>query len=554
MSRPSVPLASALTSSDLSAALSVLDLDALRGIVERACAEPCSPTELRARVIELAVRSKGPEVLAPDTSLAEDAARLVRSAKRRTGTEVMLVLARAQRAVWRGDHAVAKKAFESMLDIAVEQVTSERSGEDPEGSQESAIERGVVDHAGSYLVATYGASPARLRVGALLDALERLSPVEHVTAPLLLLETSAPAPLDGWSEFVREWASALEAMFDGTRPRRSPFRPAAALLTEALAKVDGLSGMARAARRVRDLEQYRALSLKLLEAGKTAEAIDICQEAGTELGDTFGRGVMLDAAWLLAHRAKLVARSESIAEQAFVADPSMARFCRWLLGGSTKREAVTARTAEARSRHRALLSPRMTALLAALSLDVDQLAAALEGADDAWERDEHPGWIAFPAALVLVYGGPKGTAVAAKVCAPLFGAGKGVGDWRGWAPPNPLLGDPPVPLPGPHLVEAARELSQADERAGKDRAAQLGAALRKSAAERAAAVLTSRDRPTCEACGALLVAAAEVSYRSGHHDLARAYLGELARAAARHPTFRSALERSLAKSELINAL
>jgi hypothetical protein len=150
-----------------------------------------------------------------------------------------------------------------------------------------------------------------------------------------------------------------------------------------------------------------------------------------------------------------------------------------------------------------------------------------------------------------MYGGPKATPISARVCAPLFSApSKTEPCWRGWSPPNSLFGEPTTPDPGPFIVTLASAPTGHTMRA-LPRAAEV---LRHAAAVRAGGVLQNRERAAFEPTAALVVAAAESTLHVGEHDTARAYLGEVALAAARHPAFRSALTKTLAKSTLVNAL
>lgn len=199
----------------------------------------------------------------------------------------------------------------------------------------------------------------------------------------------------------------------------------------------------------------------------------------------------------------------------------------------------------------------MQALLAAVQGAFHEVALLLEGSGDGWDDEEHPGRVAFPALLIAFYGGPKGTPIASKLCAPLFGIKAKHPDadadrWHGSESLPEILGKVDVPSPGPSIVAALRELQPKS-----DPAQDLGGIpwlLRHAASLRGARVLASKERHYYEHAALLIVAAAEATFRAGNHAMARAYLGEIAQAATRHSTFRSTLTRTLGKSALVNAL
>ncbi len=532
---------------DFEASLAALDGDALRSFLS----DLDPNADHRVALIEFAARhAGGAPYLDPDPTLLEEAVRAVRGCKRRgdhNRPEVRRVLERARRLLLRGDVDDARKVYELVLGSA-----ADLSGTDRREHEEGAVEadRAGFADAGSYLVSVYESAPSESRVDAMLDAVERLSAVDVVASPIELMLASAPRALGDIQRFTREWAALLEALAEGVALKPLAWSPSHAMLAEALERLDGLEGIARAARRTGDLTQYRTWVTRVVAEGRFGDAIAIASEAGETLSDAFGRGVMLDAALTLAQKVNDRSRIEPLVERAFFADPSTSRLARWLLYDSPTRQLVAERSA--RLRESGIdRTPRMDALLFALEGSIEELVGLLEAADDGWGADDNSGPLAYPAVLMMLYGGPKATPVTARVCAPLFSTSlKPDVGWRGWSPANSLFGEPSTPDPGPFIVElAARRPAHSLHFA--PRAAEV---LRQAAAVRAAGVLASRERSAFDATASLVVAAAESTLHVGESDAARAYLGQVAVAAAAHPAFRTALTKTLAKSTLVSAL
>jgi hypothetical protein len=531
---------------DFEASLAALDAEGLREFLrglERGADHEAELVEVAAR------RLGGAPYLEPDPKLYDDAVRIAKSAKRKGDhrrPEIERVLSRARRLLLRGDAAEARRVYELVLGLAADLTSPSREALVEQADAEPEPPSRGFAHAGSYLVSVYESCAPDARVDTMLDAVERLSAVDVISSPIELMTSAAVRPLEGLRELTREWARLLEAIAGGIAPGPTAWSPSHAMLAEALERIDGIDGLARAARRSGELSQYRTWVMRIVAEGRFADAIGVASEAGATLSDAFGRGLMLDAALALAERANDHERALVLVERAFLADPSTSRLARWLLWGDPSALEVEERSRRARQSGVAPTA-RMDALMLALEGAVDDLTAVLAITDHGWGGDENAGPLAFPTLLLLLYGAPNATPVSARICAPLFSASvKADPCWRGWAPPSSLFGEPSTPDPGPFIAARAGH--------GLRDARPAAEVLRHAAAVRASGVLESRERAAFEPTAALVVAAAESTLHAGESDVARSYLGEVALAAARHPAFRGALTKTLAKSTLVNAL
>lgn len=494
-----------------------------------------------------------------DPSLLVDVSAWAKSAKRRghcDEAECDVLLTRVRR-LWLGGAAeMVRQSLEVLLDLVsdLESAVAELDAPAPNLTKAPVF--------GMYLASVYESVPSSKRVAAVLDAVVRIAAVGSVHTPLRMIEEHALRPLDDFPAFTKLWARALE--HPGPQPTKKSkkrdaelrdtgeaFTPREALLAEALERIEGLGGIARMARRTPDLARYRTWILRLTDESQWDEALAVVSEAREALMDAFSRGVVLDAGVAIAAAMEDTPQAVGLAEAAFFTDATLARLGRWLLIDEPDRGTLLQRVRGARELG-VELSLSMKCLLAALTGSLSEVISLLDDSGEIWEEDAHPGRIAVPTILIAFYGGPRGTAVATKLCAPLFGGRsrtpEGSG-WQGWEPPDAIL-KLSVPSPGPAIVAACKEESVEHTAA----VARVPATLRIAAARRAANVLSNKERGGYDSAALLIVAAAEATFTAGDQELARAYLAEIAQAATRYSTFRGALTRILAKSALVNAL
>lgn len=497
-----------------------------------------------------------------DPSLLADVSAWARAAKRKgtvEASECDQLLTRVRR-LWLGGGAeTVRQALELVFELVGD---LEGSVTDLDAPAPSVLKSPVM---GMYLASVYEGTPAPKRVPALLDAVARVAVVGSVHAPLRLIEEHALRPLSDLASFTEQWARALEQpdeqpgptpakksrKRDTERSDAGAFTPREALLAEALERIEGLGGIAKMARRAPDLSRYRTWILRLTDESQWEEALQVVAEARDALADAFSRGVVLDAGVAIAAAMDDTAQAVALAEAAFFTDATLARLGRWLLIDEPDRAVLLQRIRAAKDLG-VELTAAMSCLLAALSGAVAEVTALLDSCGEIWEEDAHPGRIAVPTVLIAFYGGPRGTSVATKLCAPLFGVrarAPGAAPWQGWEPPDAIL-KLSVPSPGPAIVQACKEASAEQNTS----ALRIPASLRIAAARRAAVVLANKERTSYETAAMLIVAAAEATFTAGDEELARAYLSEVAQAATRYSTFRGALTRILAKSALVNAL
>ncbi|NUP13303.1 MAG: hypothetical protein HOW73_45265 [Polyangiaceae bacterium] len=570
----------AATLSDVDGALERLDAADLRRFLMKAVSlRPSSvslystmpaPRGLAHELVEFAARKLGgARWLLDDPDLLVDIDRWCRSTMRTLRVdfdESSALFVRARRLLLRNEAPAARACYETVLSLLAEL----EAATDPDGSPQSGARvEDLVTPAvfGSYLVSVYEEVRAEERVEAVLDAVARLSDLGSVLFPLRLLEELAIRPLEAFSEFAQAWARALEehAHREEGRPQIFAWKPSEALLAEALEHIEGLEGVARMARRTRDWAHYRTFVLRLADQSQWSAGLDVVEEADASLEDASGRALLLDIGVQLATRIADDHRAVELAKRAFAADPTVPRLSRWLLFDEPEREVLVGRLDSAASMFE-LLTPRMRALIGAMAGSFADVAHLLDQSDEQWEHDHNAGPIAFPALLVALYGGPKGTPVASKLCAPLFGARSRHGDVIGAAfalsssqPDELQASEPPSSdwgwnalSPGPAIVLAVRE-----REGSTDHAADLEIVpevLRAAAARRASLALAHRDKAMYPSVATLVVAAAEATFRAGDPQVARSYLADLAQVAGRQNAFRGALTRTLAKSALVNEL
>lgn len=531
----------------------------------RSGAAPRSPgsEELAARrghhtafaLLEFAARRLSKLHCAEDPALLADVSAWARSAKRKghiDEAECELFLTRLRRLWLAGAAETVRQSLEVLFDLVADLDGSLAALEVPAPN----LTRSAIF--GMYLASVYESMPASKRVAALLDAVGRICAVGSVHGPLRLLEEHALRPIDDLATFTQQWIRALEQPEQPLTIKKSrrretgeAFAPREALLAEALERIEGLGGIARMARRAPDLARYRTWILRLTDESRWDEALRVVSEAREALADAFSRGVVLDAGVAIAAAMDDTPQLVGLAEAAFFTDATLARLARWLLIDEPERATLLQRVRSARELG-VELSAAMKCLLAALSGSIAEVNALLDDSGEIWDEDAHPGRIAVPTVLIAFYGGPRGTSVATKLCAPLFGGrsrAPGPSGWQGWEPPDAIL-KLSVPSPGPAIVEACKGES-AEHAAGT---ARIPATLRIAAARRTAVVLSNKERANYDAAALLIVAAAEATFTAGDEDLARAYLAEVAQAATRYSTFRGALTRTLARSALVNAL
>jgi len=540
---------------DFDTALQRLNVEALRQFVRAlGSAEAPEESKVREKLVEFASRQLGQTIwMQDDPRLVEESERWAHTKQSRGKIDLEQVdrlLARAHRAVLAGRATVARRCYESMLTGLAE---LEVSG----GHVRRAPRQAPLTFAGDYLVSVYESESSEQRVGAMFEAIVGLSVLGPLTRPLELLLAAAVRPLADFEAFARAWARMLEELAEGDRARRSDdWRPSDALLAEALEHVHSLDGVARMARRSNDLSHYRTWISRLAHQEKWELALDVVIEHEGALVQPTDRAIMLDAGLTLARQTGDQKRMTELAERAMLAAPTIRRMVRWLLADQPDRATILARSL------RVVeicpdTTPRMRALLAAVQGAFHEVALLLEDSGDGWDDEEHPGRVAFPVLLIAFYGGPKGTPIASKLCAPLFGVkakhpDADIDRWDGRDSLPEILGKVDVPSPGSSILDALHEVQSKS-----DPAQDLGGIpwlLRDAASRRGARVLATKERQFYEHAALLIVAAAEATFRAGNRAMARAYLGEMAQAATRQSTFRSALTKTLGKSALVNAL
>lgn len=553
---------------DLERALEALDLEGLRGVLRALLSTRSSavPAALEDAVIELAARRLGRgDFCGPDEALFDDAQRFLKLGKKKGALDAAQFRAlalRARRQVLRGEYAVARLTYELLLGHGPDTEILPRSRE----VEESYAELVAGPFAGSYLLSVIGVERPEKRVAALFEAVERVGMIAPLAQPLALLEAASLRPIEGFDALVSGWVAALSEISDGTR-KSLVHNAVDGLLAEGLERLEGLSGIARMARRSNDLAHYRTWLTRLSDLGQHAQALAVVDEAEAMLTEPFARGLVLDAGAYFARELGEPARALGYLERALAEDPSVVRLARFLLSDepargvllerirgleAPKQLALGATPGPGLLRRPLPINARMRALTLALQGAIAPLGSALEDARDDWSDDGHPGPIAFPTVLMALYGGPNGTTVVARLCASLFGVKSKetrLLDWRGFVSPVALPGVVTVPDPGPAIVQALRHgAAEALE------LSELANVLRGVAAKAAAATLDRRERASFDVVAHLVVAAAEATFQVGQEDLARTYLAELAHAASRHAALRSALTKTLARSSLVNEL
>lgn len=557
---------------DFDGALERLDAQELRDFMRSAARSELSSRSLVEPFVEFAARRRGGlDWAEDDPTLAADTDGWARSTRRTQRVDLTWsesLLERACRMRLSGRPSNARRCFDVVLAVLAEAeagLLGEQAPVSPRDLRisESRLEtvEGLVTPLvfGSYLVSVYEDSARSERVAAIFDAVVRLSALGSVASPLKRLEEAAVRPLEGFDDFIRGWTDELESRTAaGFGDSSFVWTPAEALLAEALERVDGLDGVARLARRSGELAHYRTWIVRLADQSQWSAALDVVEEADGGLSDPFARATVLDAGSRFAHKIGDLRRSMSLAERAFTLAPKPGRLVRWLLVDDPEPARLRERLRSARDRAH-LLTPRMRALVGALSAEVGEVAQMLDDSDELWDDEAHPGPVAYPALLVAFYGGPKGTPIAANLCAPFFGGrggqlGLALDDGHRWASPANDWDGAATPLLGPPIVGALLELEGSGALAGD--LEQVPRILRSAAARRAMSVLANKDRSMYESAALLAVAAAEATFRAGAPDLARSYLADLAaaQAAARQSSFRTVLTRTLAKSALVNEL
>lgn len=540
---------------DFAGALDRLDVDDLRAFMWRVASKSAADEDsLAFTLVEFAARKlEGAPWGEDDPTLADDAERWARAAKRKLRldpSEIAALTLRARRQLLCGRAGAARRCYETIFAIVLE---LELASVEPDTPPVTVIPQGVF---GSYLVSVYEDTEAAERVEAVLDAVVRLGIVGSLNAPLRMLEEHAIKPLPDFARFVEAWATTLENETNREgRPVVDPFSPIEALLAEALEKSEGLDGVARMARRARDLAHYRTWMTRLAEKSEWRAALDVTEEAVSALEDDHERTTVLDAGVAVAAKCEDMTRASELAERALSTVPTYARFARWLLLDSPDREKLLGRVRRAEARAD-IMTPRMKTLVCALLGAFTDVGALLLDAEEDWDDDENAGPLAYPSLLVAFYGGPKGTPIASKICAPLFSNRRRLAQPTSPDTPNEgrffAAAELPTPIVGPAIVDALREVE--GSRQHSDHLFALPELLREVASRRAAAVTSNRVRPAYESTALLIVSAAEATFRVGEQDIARGYLGEIAQAATRQSSFRTTITRVLAKSALVNAL
>jgi len=538
---------------DFELALAQLDAERLRTFL-RSIDEAASgdaESSLAFALLEFAARElPGALLSAEDPELEPDTDRWARIASARPKpdlAECARLLSRARRQLLSGRHEVAKRCYEIVL-TALAEIQVARGDVH---ILAPALVRPVVF--GSYLTAVYEASEPESRASEVLEAVVRLSMVGPISSPLALMESASPRALEDLAAFTIDWANLLETHSEATdRVVVDVWTPSQALLAEALERLEGIDGIAKIARRSRDLAHFRTWMLRLADTHAWDMALDVVEEADGALDDPLGRALILDAGVVLAARASDRTRAAELAERALAAHPTHDRLIRFLLLDEPDRDVLRARAL--RLDDGALdVSARMRCLLHALLGRFVNVAMLLEESSAAWEDAEHAAEIAFPALLLAFYGGKKGTPTSSKLCSSLFtprAPDATVTDLVGrLLEDGSTLSIPPV---GPPILAALTEVEGTPEHVAVLDAIPI--VLRASAARRASFVMPTSERASHERAALLVVAAAEATFRSGDPDGARAFVGEIAQEASRNMAFRSVLARTLGKSALVNAL
>ncbi|HEY3353452.1 MAG TPA: hypothetical protein VGQ83_09400 [Polyangia bacterium] len=196
------------------------------------------------------------------------------------------------KAAMAGDHETAKATLETLLDPLTD-------GDIDLGQDEmvdEVLSVSLHDCAARYAAAVYLTAPLPDRADALFSALTGAGRVTYWGEPLGALEQALGGALPDGDRFLPAWIARLER----EQPRAG--EESERWLREAVARSEGLAGLARLARSSRRGEALQAWCDATVVAGDWAVALAAYEEAAATVtaADKFWRGDFLDGAALAA--------------------------------------------------------------------------------------------------------------------------------------------------------------------------------------------------------------------------------------------------------------
>lgn len=379
----------------INSALAALDADGLRAIVREILPrlDDAARTRLVNALIDRASRGvSGWAPPAPSAKLVSDAQAFAAAAIERghaDAGEVDDFLRHGKHAFLGKDHAAAYAIFRALLlpvgqgeiDLGQHEMLDEVLGVD------------VAECAAQYVVSVYLTTAPAKRAQAVLAAMDDARDVGHFWNPLREMDRVAVEPLPGFSEFLPQWRTLVEARASNER-KHDWETDSNRWLSEVVQRLEGTDGLARLARKTKRTHDLRAWCRAVVEARDWTAALAACEEAATLASDVTGAGAeFLDDAALAAQELGRPDQPDWF-RRAWGAGPTLVRLCRWL-GSATSKAALKDRATRAlkdcpKDAH------RQRALLYALLGDLESAADLLATAPGlGWSRDEHPGHIVF---------------------------------------------------------------------------------------------------------------------------------------------------------------
>lgn len=519
----------------IESAIDVIDAESLRALV-RDLALRASATDRAWLVDELMRRARrqvaGWKPPGSDQRLLADVAECIRRTARYDGSpaEVDDLLRRAARSLIAGDAAQARTAYDQLFPVLLDGEISL----DYDELLEEVLEVDLLDAALCWLAATYLTTRFAERPMALLRVLDQTWRMAAVTTMLDGMQRVSGQPLPDLDEFLPQWIAALDRARTGNTAWNVDVGP---LRREAILLHEGVDGLGRQAKRSKSPEDYRAWIDALVAEERWDDAYAAVIAAAKQQKKPH-QAAFFDAAATLARRRGTDEAAHL--EAAWRALPTVARFLRVVDHEHGADLRIRARAVSKGIRS----SPRLDAVIAIATADVDRLVSLVSTAPALGWSGDHSGWIAFPA-LVKIVGGvaPVGTA-RHEVCVgldesddgfiePLDEMQYGLFDPFDEVGPRSLV--PMKPMSIATLIDRAQ--IQVDAAA---RRAAIHAALRNAAERRLDGILKNKRRRHYGSVATLVACCVELDGRSD------AWLARLQGQARRYPAFRSALDSALA--------